>query len=198
MLRAFGCAFCVRLGKTHEISCLLILNMVVVVCRSVTTWGERRPKHRGCGWLVRAGKSSQGYLSQHRRQQRQLTEYTTKRNLIKPRKQRSSPSPTNTVEVCFEPAIPATQRTVQEEVPTTPPPERPESTWEAETPARYDLTVPMRGIDEWRLWEFLENMFGDENFSVRQQRYDLLISTPSPLNEARILGNCRFRARVWR
>lgn len=28
------------------------------------------------------------------------------------------------------------------------------------------VEVPIRGIDEWVLWTFLEKMFGDENFSV--------------------------------
>lgn len=28
------------------------------------------------------------------------------------------------------------------------------------------VEVPIRGIDEWVLWRFLERMFGDENFSV--------------------------------
>jgi len=33
-------------------------------------------------------------------------------------------------------------------------------------PARYETLVPMRGIDEWALWSFLESKFGENNFNV--------------------------------
>lgn len=34
-------------------------------------------------------------------------------------------------------------------------------------PSRYEISVPMRGMDEWALWSYLETMFGDDsNFSV--------------------------------
>lgn len=33
--------------------------------------------------------------------------------------------------------------------------------------SRYEISVPMRGMDEWALWSYLEKMFGDDaNFSV--------------------------------
>lgn len=58
---------------------------------------------------------------------------------------------------------------------------------------QYETFVPMRTIDEWILWSFLEGMFGDDTkFSVVQRRGNLQISTPSPLSASEILKKCRF------
>jgi hypothetical protein len=41
-------------------------------------------------------------------------------------------------------------------------PEPPVESSEREGTMRYDVHVPMRGIDEWVLWSFLERLFGDD------------------------------------
>lgn len=45
-------------------------------------------------------------------------------------------------------------------------PEREPCGQEQKGGAMLKVEVPIRGIDEWVLWRFLEKMFGDENFTV--------------------------------
>ena len=57
----------------------------------------------------------------------------------------------------------------------------------------YEIDVPIRGMDDWALWSFLENTFGENGgFNVVQRRDKLRISTPAPLNPTVVLGRCMF------
>jgi len=96
----------------------------------------------------------------------------------------------------------------QDDSPSTPPAE---TVLEPEKQERYDTSVPMRTVNEWVLWSFLESKFGDDTkFSVvvswrgsgcwwggdanwtQQRRGNLQISTPSPLSAGEILKKCRL------
>ncbi|KAK3346117.1 hypothetical protein B0T25DRAFT_551098 [Lasiosphaeria hispida] len=47
-----------------------------------------------------------------------------------------------------------------------PSPEKKASRGHEEKPTRYEILVPMLGIDEWELWSFLETRFGEDNFGI--------------------------------
>jgi hypothetical protein len=73
-------------------------------------------------------------------------------------------------------------------------------------PERHEIYVPMRVMDEWALWSFLEARFGDSNFSVvvslskpsfdqsandlQQRSAELAISTPAPVNRGLLMRKC--------
>jgi hypothetical protein len=92
-------------------------------------------------WQQRRGCSRTNrkpYLNQLAKQQRRLVEIAENKRAFKARKQEDSPS--------------------------NPPAE---SCSDLKGPERHELSVPMRGIDEWVLWSYLERMFGDDTkFSV--------------------------------
>jgi hypothetical protein len=47
------------------------------------------------------------------------------------------------------------------------PPEEQSCTAHEQSSSRYETLVPMRGMDEWALWSYLEKIFGDDaHFSV--------------------------------
>ncbi|GAB1314520.1 hypothetical protein MFIFM68171_04730 [Madurella fahalii] len=88
----------------------------------------------------------------------------------------------------------ATTAGIIDDLRESPPPEQQDPCQDAQVqPPRYEISVPMRGMDEWALWSYLEKLFGDDsNFSVVQIRGQLKISTPLPLSPGMVLRNCRF------